>query len=56
VGILPEKGLDDPLAHQAAVFVIGLREHENQLALAAPGDHISLTKPLGGNGGEIFHG
>ena len=44
VGILPVEGLADPLADSAAVFVIGLGKHHDDLGCAAPGEHISLAQ------------
>ena len=40
VGILPAEGLDDPLADHAAVFVVGLGQHQNELGNTAPGGDV----------------
>lgn len=44
VGILTAKGPDDPLADPAAVFIVGLRQHENILGYAATGGDVALAE------------
>lgn len=56
MGILPVKGLYDPLAHSAAVLIIGLRQHDDELRWAAPGDHIALAQAPEHQHLEIFYG
>lgn len=40
VGILAVKGLDDPLADHAAVFIVGLGQQQDELGHAASGGDI----------------
>ena len=55
VGILPVEGLADPLADSAAVFVIGLGQHHDDLGCAAPGEHISLAQAANQQLLQVIH-
>ena len=55
VGILPAEGLDDPLADHAAVFVVGLGQHQNELGNTAPGGDVSLAQTAADQIQQVFH-
>lgn len=56
VGILAVESLNKALAYGTAVFVVGLRQHDDQLGNAAAGDDITGTQVGGHQLLQIVHG
>ena len=55
VGILAEKGPDDPVADLAAVFLVGLGQHKDVLGHAAPGGDIAPAETGADQLLQVFH-
>ena len=56
MGVLPVKRFDNTLANSAAVFIVGLGQHDHQLRHAAQADHIALTQISQNQRLQVFHG
>ena len=55
VRVLTVECPNDSVADHAAVFVLGLRQHENELGNAAPGGDIAAAEVAADHILQIFH-